>query len=130
MQVANGNFGARVPLDHNNVLWSIAGSLNNLLARLQGWRQDALRLQRTEMAIQQVLQDIQLAKKRGEPLKAYRTGTALDPLIAELATQKNAHQPLDKPSNSRLATEKNVHQFLDTPSNSSPTHSSLDLRRG
>ena len=100
IQVANGNFNARVPLDQNNVLWSIAGSLNNLLARLQRWRQDALRLQHTEMMIQQVLQDIQLAKKRGEPLRVYKTGTALDPLLAELIPKNNVSRPLDRPPQS------------------------------
>jgi hypothetical protein len=115
MQVANGNFSARVPLDQNNVLWSIGGSLNNLLARLQRWRQDALRLQQTEMAIQQMLQDIQTAKRQGGPLKAYRTGTALDPLIAELATEKNVYQP-------------DVSQPLNRPSYPGSTHSSSDLR--
>ena len=100
-QVANGNLNARVPLDQNNALWAIGGSLNNLLARLQRWRQDALRLQYTEMVIQQVLQDIQLAKKRGEPLRAYKTGTVLDPLLAELiTTRSSATRSLDKPSNS------------------------------
>jgi len=92
MLVANGNFSARVPLDQNNVLWSIAGSLNNLLARFQRWRQEALRLQQTEQAMHQVLQDIQQAKKQGEPLKGYRTGTVLDPLIQEALRLQRTEQ--------------------------------------
>ena len=35
MQVANGDFSIRAPLTQDNVLWRIAYSLNNLLARLQ-----------------------------------------------------------------------------------------------
>src|SRR5579884_2310834 len=65
MQVANGNFNARVPLDQQNVLWSVAGSLNNLLARLQRWRQDAVQLQRNEQALQQLLYNIQAARRQG-----------------------------------------------------------------
>jgi hypothetical protein len=86
-QVANGHYGARVPLDqigHNNVLWSIAGSLNTLLARFQRWDQEAQHLRRTEQAIQQTVQHIQLAKKQGMPLHLQRTGTPLDALLAEM----------------------------------------------
>lgn len=83
-RVANGDFNVRVPLDHGNVLWSIAGSLNNLLARAQSWRQDAQRLQQTEMAIQQALHAIQQAKKQGTSQRLQKTGTRLDPLVAEI----------------------------------------------
>ena len=87
MQVANGNYSARVPLDqisHSNVLWSIAGSLNTLLARLQRRDQETQQLQRTEQAIYQTLQHIQLAKKQGMPLRLQRTSTLLDALLAEM----------------------------------------------
>jgi hypothetical protein len=87
-QVANGNLRARVPLTQNNVLWSIAGSLNNLLARMQRWRQDAQQLQRLEQMIQQVVYDMRQAKKRGASLQMQKTGTILDPLIAEIAVEK------------------------------------------
>jgi hypothetical protein len=83
MEIANGNFDARVPLDQKGVLWSIAGSLNNLLARLQRWRQEAQNLQYVERSIQQTLYDIQQAKAKGTPLSYRRTGTMLDLLIAE-----------------------------------------------
>jgi hypothetical protein len=97
-QVANGDFSARVPLNQNNVLWSIAGSLNNLLARLQRWRQDALKLQRIEQVIQQFVHDMQQARKQGMPLRVQKTGTVVDMLIAEIAAEKAGHQgPLDRP---------------------------------
>ena len=85
MQVANGNFNARVPLDQQNVLWSVAGSLNNLLSRLQRWRQDAVLLQRNEQALEQLLYNIQAARRQGTALPAYRTGTSLDVLITEIS---------------------------------------------
>ncbi len=84
VQVANGNLNARVSFDQRNVLWSIAGSLNNLLARLQRWRQEAQQLQYVERSIQQTLQDIRQAKAQGTPLTYRRTGTILDPLLAEV----------------------------------------------
>jgi hypothetical protein len=87
-QVANGDLSARVPLTQNNVLWSIAGGLNNLLARMQRWRQDAQQLQRVEQTIQQVVYDMRQAKKRGVTPPLKKTGTILDPLIAEMLTEK------------------------------------------
>jgi hypothetical protein len=84
-QAANGDFNARVPLDQKNVLWSIAGSLNTLLARLQRWRQEAQQGQRTEQAIQLVLHDMRQGERMGTAFPLRRTGTALDPLIAEIA---------------------------------------------
>src|SRR5215813_6625039 len=85
MQVANGNLSARVPLDQRNVLWTLAGSLNNLIARLQRWRQDALRSQQTEQALQQLLSNIQMARRQGKSLQPYATGTSLDALIQEIS---------------------------------------------
>jgi len=97
-QVANGDFSARVPLTQNNVLWSIAGSLNNLLARLQRWRQDAQQLQRIEQTIQQTVYDMRQAKKQGVSLPIKKTGTILDPLIAEIAAEKgNYSASIDRP---------------------------------
>jgi hypothetical protein len=85
-QIANGDFNARVPLDQKNVLWSIAGSLNTLLARLQHWRQEAHQGRLTEQAIQLVLHDIQQAKRSRRACPIRKTGTALDPLMVEIAS--------------------------------------------
>jgi hypothetical protein len=49
MRVANGDLGARVPLTDDNVLWQISGSLNNLLARAQRWRQEAAQFEQSRM---------------------------------------------------------------------------------
>ncbi len=54
VQVANGNFSARSPLSKDNVLWQIAYSLNNLLARLQGYSQMQVQLQRMQVQLQRM----------------------------------------------------------------------------
>ena len=51
MRIANGDLGARVPLTPDNVLWTIAGSLNNLLARLQSSRERERRLEQENLAL-------------------------------------------------------------------------------
>ena len=57
VQVANGDFNARVPLTQDNILWEVSGSLNNLLARLQRLRQDAFQMQQMQLALQQARQE-------------------------------------------------------------------------
>jgi hypothetical protein len=85
IKFANGNWHARVSLSQQNVLWPLAGSLNNLLARLQSWRYDAIQLQRNEQAIHQLLQNIQRAKREKKSIRAYKTGTPLDVVIQEIS---------------------------------------------
>jgi hypothetical protein len=53
MRVANGDFSARVPLTDDNILWQISGSLNNLLARAQRWRQEAAQFEQARMGRRQ-----------------------------------------------------------------------------
>jgi hypothetical protein len=56
-RVANGDFGARVPLTRDNVLWQISGSLNNILARVQSLHQDAIELQRLRFVLEQAREE-------------------------------------------------------------------------
>lgn len=56
-RVANGDYNARVPLNQDNVLWQISGSLNNLLVRVQGWRQDSAELKQMRLALQQAREE-------------------------------------------------------------------------
>lgn len=56
-RIANGDYNVRVPLTADNVLWPISGALNNLLARVQGWRQDSASLQQTKFALQQAREE-------------------------------------------------------------------------
>lgn len=56
-RVANGDYNARVPLTQDNVLWEISGSLNNLLARVQGWRQDSAQLRQMRFALEQAREE-------------------------------------------------------------------------
>ena len=81
MQVANGDYSARVPLTQDNVLWQVAGLLNNALARLQ-------HLQQTEFELQQVQQAVEYL---GEAMRSSnstliswpQTGTIFDALVMQ-----------------------------------------------
>lgn len=90
MQVANGDYSARVPLSQDNVLWQVAGLLNNALARLQ-------HLQQTETELQQVKQAVDylgeaMRRSNGAPIPWPQTGTIFDALVVQhntLAQQYN-----------------------------------------
>ncbi len=80
-RVANGDLSARVSLNSDNILWQIAGSLNNLLSRLQRLRQDSSMLKQTNEAIALFFQ----ARERAAGgLVAWQpTGTPIDALVQQ-----------------------------------------------
>ncbi len=87
-RIANGDMSARVPLTNDNVLWPVAGSLNNLLARLQRLRQDSYELQKIKEQVSYLTSMVQQAQAEQHPVQFKRTGTALDPLLQELNTHE------------------------------------------
>ncbi len=116
VQVANGNFSARAPLSKDNVLWQIAYSLNNLLARLQGYNQmqaqqkrmqaeiyrlqNALQsassaqqeLQRTKEAATRLVNTIQQSKD-GSIHPSQRSGTVIDSIVTQLSNPTVSSEP-------------------------------------
>ncbi len=90
-QVANGNFEARVPLRQGNMLWPVAGSLNNLIARLRSLLRDSRRLQHTDEAISRFFHA--RSEAQNGPIPWQPTGTAIDALVQQhnaLVRQQNA----------------------------------------
>jgi hypothetical protein len=109
VQVANGDFSTRAPLAQDHLLWQIAHSLNNLLARLQSLSHAEAELQRVKVEfkrqvgstqmealqikaeLQQIYTETQVlvdllreAKAREHPIWAPPSRTVLDPLCREL----------------------------------------------
>lgn len=108
VEVANGNFAARAPLSKDNILWQVAYSLNNLLARLQGYSQmqsqyqrlqeenhrlqTALQsnastfneLQRTREAGKRLVEALKQSGNRPLPAGPWRSGTVIDDVATEL----------------------------------------------
>lgn len=84
VQVANGNFSVRTPLTQENILWRIAYSLNNLIARLQRYNQNDLAFKRAMEHSAYLIQVVRNAKGSRYPIKMQRGGTFLDPLVLEL----------------------------------------------
>lgn len=76
VQVANGNFSARAPLSKDNVLWQIAYSLNNLLARLQGYSQMQVQLQRVQAENYRLRNTVQSALSAQNELQRTREAAA------------------------------------------------------
>ena len=91
-RVANGDLNARVPLTSENVLWSVAGTLNNLITRLQRAQGAEEQLERTKSSAGWLV-SIMRDHKAGQPADRYtRTGTVIDPIAMELFSQPNGQQ--------------------------------------
>lgn len=101
VEASNGHLNARVTLQDGATLWPLAGSLNNLLSRmqrLQGFEQQlqqlAPRLQRTNQIeyemqrIQNATLGLSEALRRSatsdQPIQATNTDTILDTLVSKL----------------------------------------------
>jgi uncharacterized coiled-coil protein SlyX len=80
-RVARGDLSARVPLTEDNVLWEVAGMLNNLLARLQRVSQAEEEVRVTRQAASYLIEMLQ--QSNGRPINWPRTGTLFDVLVAQ-----------------------------------------------
>ncbi len=90
---ARGDFSMRVPLAQENILWRVGYSINNLLARSQGFKQEKMEFDKTRVVVSQLTEYIR--RKQPFPMNQW-TGTILDQLIIELNKQ---YQGSGKPSN-------------------------------
>ncbi len=101
-RVANGDLSARVPLTSENVLWSVAGTLNNLITRLQRAQGAEEQLERTKTSAGWLV-SIMRNHKAGQPAGRYtRTGTVIDPIAMELFSQTDAQQHASQEQRQRL----------------------------
>lgn len=83
-RIANGDYHARVSLSEGHVLWSIAVPLNNLLNRLQAWKNDSDSLVTTHQAAAYIADQLRRTFQTGQRRPLPLTGTPLDPVIVEL----------------------------------------------
>jgi hypothetical protein len=89
-EAANGNFAARAPLKQDNALWRIGYSINNLLARVQGFRNEKAELEKTR----RVAAQLTMMLRTGQRLDLENwTGTCLDPIIVEMMRRSSAPTP-------------------------------------
>ncbi len=101
MRVANGDFNARVPVNQHNVLWSIAGNLNNLLKRVQHWRQEAHEYQRAQEAAHYINQQVVRARQQGQAPQIGRTGTFIDSIVLSLSQEPAPGPQIQTPQEQR-----------------------------
>jgi hypothetical protein len=88
-QAVNGNLQVRTDLGQQHVLWRIGASLNMLLARLQRSAQAELVLHRTEVEAVQLIEAIQDARGGRQPRWPMPSGTPLDGVLHELASNQS-----------------------------------------
>ena len=83
-RVANGDLNTRIPLTADNVLWSVAGPLNNMIARLQRARAIEEEIEKIQKGIAYLTAMIRL-RKQGQPTPPYSSnGTLVDTLAIEI----------------------------------------------
>ncbi|MBV9711262.1 MAG: hypothetical protein JO011_10160 [Ktedonobacteraceae bacterium] len=83
-RIANGDYQARVSLSEGDVFWSIAIPLNNLLNRIQVWKNDSDMLHMTYRAARYIAEQIRVSFQHEQRRDLPLTKTPLDPVIVEV----------------------------------------------
>jgi hypothetical protein len=84
IQLANGDFTARVPPIRNAVLWRIGGSLNTLVSRFQRVAQAEFVLEREQAEVSRLLEAIRVAQTGRAPIWPAASGVPLDQIVEAL----------------------------------------------
>jgi hypothetical protein len=90
---ANGDQQARIQLDQGHQLWTVAGSINNVIGRFVRLREQERPMEQTVMALRNYLREVQMARVTGAPLPPPQSGTEVDALVAELLRYTATAQP-------------------------------------
>lgn len=81
VRIANGDFSRPAALSQDNVLWQIMVSLNNLAQRYQSAGQAQFTLERTEAAIDRLVQALEYAQQGQQPIWPAFSRTRVDKLL-------------------------------------------------
>jgi len=84
VQLANGDFTARVPPIRNAVLWRIGGSLNTLISRIQRVAQAEFMLEREQTEVARLLEAIRAAQAGRTAIWPAASGVPLDQIVEAL----------------------------------------------
>ncbi|HET9111419.1 MAG TPA: hypothetical protein VFN78_11380 [Ktedonobacterales bacterium] len=93
VQLANGDFQARVQPIRNPLLWQIGSSLNMLVARFARLAQVDFLLRRTEQEAHALAENIRVARVGRAPLWPAPSGTPLDEVIGALTDETPGAAP-------------------------------------
>lgn len=92
VRAANGDYGARAPLNEDNLLWQIAASLNNLLSRLQRSGGAEHQLRRTEEELRRLAAAMDDSRLGRRPFWPAPAGTAADLILERLPAARAVRQ--------------------------------------
>lgn len=84
IQLANGNFSARVSQLNNPLLWQIGGSLNNLMNRLARLGQADFAYQRTQQETMRLAEALRMVLEGRSPVWPAPAGTPADAVLTSL----------------------------------------------
>ncbi len=90
-RAANGDYSVRAALSADNALFRVAGSLNNLLGRLQKASQAEFMLRRIEAETSRLVTALDDFNARRRPLWPAPAGTPVDDILKRLPTALGLH---------------------------------------
>jgi hypothetical protein len=84
--ISNGNYQQRISLTQQDILWPIALSLNNLLNRVRGFREQSRHFEQIHMLLSELTSELRQSRTSMKPLQIpiTNTGTEFDALTVEL----------------------------------------------
>lgn len=116
MRWSNGATNARIPLNNENALWQVAGSINNLLSRVQRSRQESAAFQANNEAMRRFYE----ARERsdGGPILDWtRTNTPIDTLVMQHNTQMRHFSGSNRPGDHNISkSSSTMPPFTDNAS--------------
>jgi len=102
MRWNNGATNARIPLNNENVLWQVAGAINNLLSRVQRSRQESTAFQANNEAMRRFYEARE--RSNGGPIHDWtRTNTPIDTLVMQHNTQMQQFDNLNRTSDHNIS---------------------------
>ncbi len=116
MRWNNGAMNARIPLNSENVLWQVAGSINNLLSRVQRSRQESGAFQAYNEAMRRFYEARE--RSNGGPILDWkRTNTPIDTLVMQHNTQMRHFTDSDRANDySESQSSPTLSSFTDNTS--------------
>jgi hypothetical protein len=103
VQLANGNFAARVPPVRDPLLWQVGSSLNMLVARIARLAQGDYLARRMQDEARRLAEAVRIAQAGRQPVWPAPSGTPLDDLALALGTLTGPPGPLAQRGESRAS---------------------------
>ncbi len=120
VEVSKGNYQQQVPLTQRDILWPIAFSLNTLINRTRGYREQGQRFEQIDKLLSSLASELrQYRTSRGQSqISVTNSGTGLDLLTVELRNLLQAlpaDRSVQSPDTENLPPRRPLHPGFSVP---------------